>query len=122
MKYAWLFLGGWVSSVYSAFVAMAMWNWFATRILHVSDVSFFEMLGFVWLIRLLTFSDEANQHQWAHLWAVIEHLVPDEKREGVMKIRGEFEDSKTLLWFPVTHIIGNTVTLALGFIVHAFLL
>ena len=121
MKTAWMFVAGFVASVYAAFVSMCMWNWFATRALHVPEVSFFEMLGLIWLIRLLTFSGDSERYQWAMLWAVVEAAVPDDKREAVEKARQEFTESKTLLTFSFAELFGNTVTLVLGFLVHVFL-
>ena len=82
-KSVWMFVAALVSSVYAAFVSMCMWNWFATRALHVPEVSFLEMLGLMWLIRLLTFSGDGDQYQWAMLWTVLEEVVPSDKRGAV---------------------------------------
>ena len=121
MKTAWMFGAGFVASVYAAFVSMCMWNWFATRALHVPEISFFEMLGLIWLIRLLTFSGDSESYQWAMVWAVVEAAVSDEKRKAVEKTRQGFTESKTLLTFSIAQLSGNTVTLVLGFLLHTFL-
>lgn len=120
-KSVWMFVAALVSSVYAAFVSMCMWNWFATRALHVPEISFLEMLGLMWLIRLLTFSGDGDQYQWAMVWAVLEEVVPSDKREAVEKVKREFGDSATLLSFSFAHLFANTTTLVLGFLVHAFL-
>jgi hypothetical protein len=119
MKYAWLILGGIVSSVYAAFVAICLWNWFATGALRLPPVSFLEMLGLLWLIGLLTSRNEdTDAHRWTELWAGIEYLTGDKRRPGLAAARRDVNDTPTLMWIPMGRLLGNTVTLAMGFVVH----
>jgi hypothetical protein len=76
----------------------------------------------VWLIRLLTFSGDSNvsQWEWAKLWAVIDQTAPADKRVAIAAIKAEHEEASSLAVFPIRQIVGNTVTLVLGFLVHAF--
>ena len=49
----WLWIPSLAVGVYTAFVAMRMWNWFAVRPLNLPSISFLEMVGLVWLIKIL---------------------------------------------------------------------
>ena len=53
---------------------------------------------------------------------MIDQLVPDEKREGVVRIRHESEGATALMSLSIGELAGTTVTLVLGFVVHAFLM
>ena len=70
-------LGG----VYTAFVAMCMWNWFAVRALDVPIISFAVMLGLVWLIEILIYRPNTDDFKWEALAVSIDACVPDHKRE-----------------------------------------
>ena len=53
----WLLMG-----LYTAFVAMCYFNWFAVRVLNVNNVSYLEMLGIVWLFGLFKARDKSEKN------------------------------------------------------------
>jgi hypothetical protein len=52
MKYVATGLVALIVGIYTTFVAMYMWNWFAVPIFNLPYISFLQMLGLVWLIGL----------------------------------------------------------------------
>jgi hypothetical protein len=111
---------------YTAFVAECFWNWFAVPALHVSEIGFLPWLGLWWLISLLFSSDTtADNKRWKILLSAVELCVPEEK-QAALKEMVEFETegfSTTLDIFGMIFgkLVGNTVTLGLGFALHLFI-
>jgi len=111
---------GLLIGLYTAFVAMCLWNWFVVPMMNLSVIGFFHMLGIVWLIGL--FAQESNQddYKWRLLYAVLELCVPSDRRDELSETLHEQKDN---IWGYVIStafgkLIGNTTTLALGFGLH----
>jgi len=122
-KWFGIVLVGLLIGCYTAFVAECFWNWFAVPVLHVSDVSFLQMLGILWLIQVITArATDGDNKRWILLFDVLELCVPHEKLpelEGLKK-----SDSSEVFFegFPVAaaQVGNNTLMLALGFALHLF--
>lgn len=111
---------GLLISLYTSFVAMSLWNWFAVRALNINNISFFEMLGIVWLIGIFTSRADKDEMKWKLLFSAVEACVPDENREMLAMA---IEEHKENIWADAFaaafgQITGNTLTLALGFGLH----
>ena len=123
MKYVWTFVVAFIVGLYTAFVAMCMWNWFAVQALNVPSISFLQMLGLVWLISILTNRPDQDEIKWKSLFVIIEQCVPEEKREIVKDAIQDIQDN---IWIDLSskivgQIVGNTVTLILGFVLYNFI-
>ena len=112
-----------IVGIYTSFVAMCMWNWFAVGILHAPNVSFLQMLGLIWLINLLINKQDTDETRWKILFTSIELCVPQEKQELLSDVMNDFKENFWVdLWGKIAgQIIGNTLTLILGFILHIFI-
>ena len=116
-----LLLVGLLVAVYTAFVSMCLWNWFATRAFHASELSFFEMLGLVWLLQVLFRSvGQDSESQWRTLWTVLDILVPETKRDAHAAAMKELEKG---VWVQaaastIGQVVGNTAVFELGFGLH----
>jgi hypothetical protein len=114
-----LFVAASAIAVYRAFICMWMWNWFATKLLHVGEASFFEVLGLMWVVQLLTSQGfETNEHQWKLLWHTIEAIISDEQREKLRPVLEQFNEPAALSMLAITNVAKLTITLVLGFLVH----
>jgi hypothetical protein len=111
--------------LYSTFVALNLWTWFAVPIFHLPDLSFLQLWGLMLLASALTrgnFQIETNGEngRWATLGTAIEMCIPDEKQQ----VWKEYWDATPLRAFleTVSVIVGavasNTLVLVLGFILH----
>ena len=116
---AWLI--GLTVGCYTAFVAANFWDWFAVPVLHVSSISFLQMLGLMWLISLFTGTFSAfDDARWKVLGFTVDLCVPEEKQQALK----EFMDSLPFLVRLDTickvfaQIAGNTFMLAAGFVLH----
>jgi len=121
----WKWFVGWFVALavgcYTAFVAANFWDWFAVPVLHVSSVSFLQMLGLMWLISLFTGGYSSfDDPRWKILGFTVELCVPDEKRQDLK----EFMDSMPFIIRLDTalkvfgQLAGNTFMLAAGFALH----
>jgi hypothetical protein len=110
-----------IVGIYTAFVSMCLWNWFATRALHVPELSFFEMLGLLWLLQVLFRSiGQDSEPHWRMLWTLLDKLVPDNRRDAYAAAMNEMEQD---VWTHATvgaidHVVDNTLMLGLGFSLH----
>jgi hypothetical protein len=122
LKWSSMAFVGLVAGLYTAFVAQCFWNWFAVPALHLSSLSFLQMLGLLWLIQLLTArSPAADDKRWTLLASMIELCVPEEKQEEVADLK-EVDPLENILAVFSTifgQVVGNTLTLVLGFTLHA---
>lgn len=109
--------------LYTAFVAMCFWNWFAVRVLNINNISFLEMLGIVWLISLFTDQTNKDESKWKILFSAVEACVPEHNREMLAMTMEEHKEN--IWWDAFTaafgRIVGNTATLALGFGLHVLM-
>jgi len=114
---------GLLIGLYTAFVAMSLWNWFAVRALNVNSITFLEMVGIVWLISLFTDHTNKDESKWKILFSAIEACVPDHNRE---MLAATIEEHKENIWTDAFaaafgQVAGNTLTLALGFGLHVLI-
>ena len=132
-KYMGKFLGAWligsILSLYTTFVIMNLWNWFASPALHVPEISFWGMFGLVLLVGLFAEGHQiAEEAGWKNMIAVLIASVPDDRREEVASRIEEYanEKLKVEIWLEAaskafSRCVGNTLVLGLGFVVHIFL-
>jgi hypothetical protein len=123
MKYITTSLVAFFVGIYTTFVAMYMWNWFAAPVLNLPYISFLQMLGLVWLIGILVDRLNPDETKWNLLLSVIELCVPNENREKLGEIVQTIKDN---FWNDIRikifgQFVGNTVTLGLGFMLHVFI-
>ena len=123
MKYAFPTIIALIVGLYTSLVAMFMWNWFAVPTFNLPNVSFFQMLGLTWLINLLFVQKDKDEDKWTILFTTLEHTIPEEKKESLNKAMNEVKDNfLIILWAKIGgQIIGNTLTLILGFFLHALI-
>jgi len=111
---------------FKAFVLTVMWNWFVAPIFHTADISFWEMLGLLWVVQL--FVDQnygqnpVEKMRWENLVLMLDACVPEEKREDMKVALKEKEES---VWSEIGvqifgQLFGYAFTLGLGFLLHTF--
>ncbi len=130
MKIFWKFIASYLVALpvglYTAFVAECYWNWFAVPALHVSEVGFLPWLGLWWLIGLFRNNDSSVENKrWKILISAVELSVPAEKRDELNEMveletegLGQFMD---IFGMVFGQLVGNTISLALGFGLHIFI-
>jgi len=111
---------GFSIKLYTAFVAMCLWNWFAVRALNINSISFLEMIGIVLLVSLFTDGINKDHGNWKILFSVLEWCVPDQNREMVAEV---MQEQKEQMWtdaliMSLGNIGGITITLILGYGLH----
>jgi hypothetical protein len=109
---------------YTVFVLMQLWNWFAVPLLHVPEGSYWLMYGLNMFIGLITGVGEqenpVDTRRWSMLFIVLDRCVHDDKMDELKEVvRTENEG----IWFDFSwsifgKIIGATLTLGLGFVIH----
>lgn len=108
--------------LYTAFVAECFWNWFAVPALHLPEISFLQWLGLWWLIGLFVrpSSSSENDKRWTLSMSVLELCVPEGKQAALK----ELLEANPILTFLEAfsmifgQVVGNTITLVLGFLLH----
>ena len=110
---------------FKAFVLMLMWNWFVSPLFHIDSISFWQVLGLVWIVQL--FADSGSESptdtlRWESLFLLLEACVPEHKTE---ELRDEVKQTTDRIWEKLgihifAQLVGYTVTLGLGWVVHAF--
>jgi len=116
-----VFVGG----LYTAFVAKQFWDWFVTSAFHLSEISFWVMYGLVMFIGLFTYYGEnpAEELKWKALMIAVQACIPEHRAEEVKEeVKAEADD----IWINIFSLafgklVGNTVTLVFGWVVHTFL-
>ena len=111
---------------FKAFVLMWMWNWFVSPVFHIESISFWQVLGLLWVVQLFVDSGSENPEEtlrWEGLFSVLDACVPEHKHE---ELREELNQKREGVWGQLgLHIFGRlagyAVTLALGWVVHSFL-
>ncbi|PYR96699.1 MAG: hypothetical protein DMG16_27015 [Acidobacteria bacterium] len=120
-KFIWALIVGLLIRLYTAFVALNLWNWFAVEAFHASTISFFLMYGLLLLVELFWETEEQKAgYRWKSLFTVLDFCVPEEKRQAVNQA---IEEQKTAIWLDAGmqafgKLIGDTTILGLGFVVH----
>ena len=116
-----------LGAAYKAFVLMLMWNWFVSPVFHTESISFWQVLGLLWLVQLFvgldTDENPANTARWEHLSLVLDACVPEEKRE---EMSDAVKQKNEEIWgqlgiYIFGQFVGYTLTLVLGWTVHTFL-
>lgn len=132
-KYMSRLLGAWlvgsILSLYTTFVIMNLWNWFASPALHVPEISFWGMFGLVLLVGLFVEGHAITaEGLLKNMIPVLIASVPDDRREEVVSTIEEYvtEKMKVEIWLEAGskafgRCVGNTLVLGLGFVVHVFL-
>jgi hypothetical protein len=108
-----------------AFVLMLMWNWFVTPVFHIESVSFWQVLGLLWVVQLFvgnTMEKEAETWRWESLFLVLDVCVPEHRAE---ELREKLNEKNEGIWSRVgiqifEQLTGYGFTLALGWLVHTF--
>ncbi|MGB8261928.1 MAG: hypothetical protein WCE75_16320 [Terracidiphilus sp.] len=126
---SWKMVAAWIIAffvgLYSTFVALRLWGWFAVPILHLPDLSFLQLWGLMLLASTLmrgSFQTSTNGEsgKWATLGTAVEMCIPDEKQQQ-WKDYWDGEPLRVLLE-TVGAIVGafavNTLVLFIGFILH----
>jgi hypothetical protein len=109
--------------VFKAFVLMSMWKWFVTPVFHMDYISFWQMLGLVWIVQLFANSGSENPAEtlrWENLFLRLDACVPEHKSE---ELREELKQNASSIWrkFGIhifAQLVGYTVTLGLGWVAH----
>src|SRR3989442_6521097 len=111
-------LGG----VFSAFVLMNLWNWFVTTVFHVSEISFLQVLGLSLVIQLFTgdHNQFGEKFKWDILMRMLEHCVPDDKKQALKEELKEVEEGFGLeLGLMIfSQLSTTTAVLGFGFVIH----
>jgi hypothetical protein len=112
--------------LYSTFVALNLWTWFAVPILHLPSLSFLQLWGLMLLASALTrgnfqTSSDSEKGRWATLGTAIEMCIPDEKQQ-TWKEYWDMEPARVLMESVggvISALVGNSIVLTVGFILHA---
>jgi hypothetical protein len=122
-KLAYTYAVGILVGAYKAFVLMLMWNWFVSPVFHTESISFWQVLGLLWLVQLFvgdTGENPAQTLRWESLFLIVNASVPEDRNEDLQE---ELRQQTEGVWLQMgLHIFGQlagyTVTLALGWLVH----
>jgi len=111
---------------FKAFVLMLMWNWFVSPVFHTDSISFWQVLGLLWVVQL--FVDQSGENpaeakRWENIFTVADACIPEHKRE---ELQEQLKENNEGIWSQIgIHIFGQltsyAVTLLLGWMVHTFL-
>lgn len=111
-----------IVGVFTAFVLTILWSWFVVPAFHVDAVSFWVMYGLTLLIDLLRSdgNDIEADHRHKVVAIMLDACVPAERREEVMEQLTEFTKQ---IWYEAGwklfgKLLGNSMALGLGFVVH----
>ncbi len=121
------FAVGLLVGAFKAFVLMLMWNWFVSPMFHIESISFWQVLGLLWIVQLFVDSGSGSENpaetlRWDSLFLLLNACVPEHKNE---ELRDELKQNTESLWGKlVIHIFAQlanyAVTLGLGWVVHTF--
>lgn len=111
--------------LYSTFVALNLWAWFAVPIFHLPSLSFLQLWGLMLLSSTLMrgnfqISTNSEDGKWAMLGAAVELCIPAEKQQQWT----DYSDGEPTRAFfgTVGAIVGavasSTFVLILGFVLH----
>jgi hypothetical protein len=107
--------------LYTTFVLVVLWDWFAVPAFHVNEIGFWIMYGLTMTSGLLRGgSDIETESRHKVLLVVLDGCVPDHKRQQVNE---ELEGLTEGMWWQAGtkvfgQVVGNSLTLALGFVIH----
>jgi hypothetical protein len=124
----WAFPIGIVVSLYTTLIIQSLWNWFALPAFQVPVLSFWRIYGLVLLIGLIMEWQKgsgkfADEQRWKGVLHALDACIPPEKKEEVLEL---IEEDNKGIWLRAVmdvfgKIVGNTLTLLIGWGVHEFL-
>ena len=131
-KYMGKLLGAWligsILSLYTTFVIMNLWDWFASPAFHVPEISFWLTFGLVLLVGLFEKGDAVAEVSVESIMAAVIATVPQERRAEVEAEVSEYLKEKmgVDVWLKggaaaFGRFAVNSLVLGLGFAVHTFL-
>jgi hypothetical protein len=109
--------------LYTTFVLTMLWDWFVTPAFHVGEIGYWNMYGLVLVIRLLSPTSEAVPivaEKWEHAMKMLEACLPEDKRGEIMGAieKDKLSTSGQLLVANAIGLVGSTVSLVIGWVVH----
>lgn len=111
-----------IVGLYTTFVLTVLWDWFVVPAFHLSAISFWVMYGLTLLISLFQApgGDIDTQHRHKIIAIMLDACVPDDRRQQVTEQLQEFTEQ---IWYEAGwkvfgQIVGNSITLGIGFVVH----
>ena len=119
--------------LYTAFVTQNLWNWFVAEAFHATSISYWQALGVVMLVNLLMYrsthavDEEKLEKRWKQTLAVVELCVPDENLPFVEAAKEAQEPNRgplrvvEIFMRPLGEPVAGTFVLAIGWLVHTFL-
>lgn len=111
-----------IVGLYTTYVLMVLWGWFVVPIFHLGAISFWAIYGLTLLIGLFRSggSDIDAEHRDKIVAVMLDACVPDVKREQVKEQLQEFTEQiwHAAGWKVFGQIVGNSITLGIGFVVH----
>jgi hypothetical protein len=114
-----------ISGFYMSFALMELWDWFAVSAFHVEPIRYWNMYGLVILVRLFTPSiNLVAIEKWEIAMKMIEACIPEDKRVATMAAiqRDGMGDNMQMLIANFMDIASSTISLAIGWAVHTFLM
>ncbi len=127
--FSWKMVASWIIAffvgLYSTFVVLKLWGWFAVSTLHLPDLTFLQMWGLMLLGGALMGGNfrtgsTSEQSRWATLAAAVEMCIPDDKQKE-WKEYWDGEPARVLLegfGSIVGSLATNTLVLVMGFVLH----
>lgn len=123
----WMWGAALLVGLYTTLVLESLWNWFAVPSLHAPELSYWAVYGLQLMIGLLSQGSalsEIEQKTQELLLTVLDFCIPEDRME---EARQAIEHQEQSAWvtagFSILHrVAGNTLTLAIGFSVHALFL
>ena len=111
-----------IVGLYTTFVLVILWDWFAVPAFHVSEISFWVMYGLTMLIGVLRPPEDDSQDELRHkiVAVMLDACIPADKQEQVIEELKRFEEE---IWWRAGfkmfgQITTNSLTLGIGFVVH----
>jgi hypothetical protein len=94
-----------------------------TAVFHIPAISFLQVWGISLVIGLFSFDSDrfvTEQKRWNVLMTTLEHCVPEHKKEDLkQELKDNFGDEMTDMWASVgASVLGNSITLGFGFVIH----
>jgi len=113
-----------VVTFYTAFALTMLWDWFVTKAFRVEEIGYWNMLGLVFIINILsqwTF-EMTNAVMWGKAMKMLAACIPEENRAETLRTIEKdtpSEDMQTLIADGIK-VLGITIYLGLGWAVHTF--
>jgi hypothetical protein len=79
------FAAGLFVGAFRAFVLMLMWNWFVSPVFHTANISFWQVLGLLWLVQVFVGEGEEDldeNRRWERLFAILITAFQTTKKNG----------------------------------------